>query len=647
MFTTIRSRMLFATLTPIVIIVTVLVAVFWANRTGELDRAHEQRTKLLINQLALSSEYGLFSGNLPSLQVLANGLLAEPDVRSVSVFDASGTRLVVAGTARHQSYKAFADTAKSSTIKADSVETLLKEITFSRVPLEDPFGQLPKSDSVVPAALGYVVLELSRDDLISRQREMLQLALGVGLLGLLMAGFLAVQLGEGVLQPILRVSRMIGQVGSGDLMARIKEIPGDPLYEMQVSLNQMAIQLAWGRDELEQRVATVTAELRDRKNEAEDATLAKSRFLAAASHDLRQPTHALGMFVARLGQIPLDDSTRMLVDHVQLSVRAMQDLLDDLLDVSRLDAGAVVPQVRPVALQPILRAAQVALEPLALERGLRLRFRPTSVWAATDAVLLHRILMNLLHNAIRYTSMGVVLVVCRTVESGTKVRLEVWDSGVGISEEHQDDIFKEFYQVGNSGRDRAYGLGLGLNIVQRSAALLAHPLTLRSALGCGSRFGITMPQAMANPAEQSGLVAPDASQLVSLAGTRVLLIEDDTFARTAVAGLLESWGCTVHAGASALEAMTRHAQHADWDVIVSDYRLANGDNGMLAIERLRAYAGRSIAACLMSGDTDSTLMQAAKDAQLPLLHKPVRPAKLRSLLRRLTAAADREDLESV
>lgn len=640
MLTTIRSRMLFATLAPIVLIVLVLVGVFWANRLGELDQVHQQRAKLLLNQLALSSEYGLFSGNLASLQLVVNGLQHEADVKSVAVFDATGSLLVVAGSPRYQSYAEFAKAALSPE-GATGIETHVRDVTFRKVPLDDPFAQGLESESAGPTPLGHAVIELSRDGLLKRQQEMLQLALGVGLLGMLLAGFLAIQLGEGVVQPILRVSRMISQVGSGDLLARIKETPGDPLYDLQVSLNQMAIQLAWGRDELEQRVANVTAELREKKNEAEDATRAKTRFLAAASHDLRQPTHALGMFVARLGQLPLDAPTRQLVGSVEESVRAMQDLLDDLLDVSRLDAGAVTVNLRPIALQSVLNLVQSALQPLATDKGLRLRFRPTSWWVMTDAMLLHRIVMNLVHNAIRYTESGTVLVACRLANGGEQVRVEVWDSGVGISREHQADIFKEFYQVGNLGRDRTFGLGLGLNIVERSAALLGHPLDLRSAPGRGSRFSIALPRTATPPQKEEVGGLSDVAPVVTLAGTRVLLIEDDTSARRAVTGLLESWGCTVYGGSTTLAAMAEHDRPSDWDVILSDYRLADGDNGLLAIERLRAYAGRIVPACLMSGDTDSALMQAAKDANLALLHKPVRPAKLRSLLRRLTMLTER------
>ncbi|OYU43767.1 MAG: hybrid sensor histidine kinase/response regulator, partial [Burkholderiales bacterium PBB4] len=513
MFTTIRSRMLVATLVPIVLIVLVLVGVFWMNRSGELDQSHRQRGKLLLSQLAVSSEYGLFSGNLSSLQLVVNSIKREADVKSVSVFDSRGVLLVSAGSVKDRLLEqAMASAAGSSLASNADVETLVQDVSFRKVPLDELFDQSAEEGSTEPVLLGRAVLELSRQGLYKRQQEMLQLALGVG--------FLAIQLGEGVVQPILRVGQMIGQVGSGDLMARIRETPGDPLYDLQVSLNQMATQLAWGRDELEQRVASVTAELREKKNEAEDATRAKSRFLAAASHDLRQPTHALGMFVARLSQLPLDPAVKHLVVNVEESVRAMQDLLDDLLDVSRLDAGAVVVDARPVALAPLLQSVTRALEPYAAEKGLRFKVRPSSAWVLTDAVLLRRMVMNLVHNALRYTESGTVWVACRGTAQGQSIRLEVWDSGVGISAEHQTDIFKEFYQVGNSARDRAYGLGLGLNIVQRSAALLGHSLSVRSAQGCGSRFCIQLPRC----APQAVAVeTPELQPLVTLQGERELL----------------------------------------------------------------------------------------------------------------------------
>ncbi len=631
---TIRSRMLVAALLPVALVVVVLVGAFGLSRVGDLDEAHRQRAKLLVRQVALASEYGVFSGNTSSLQAVVNGVLREPDVRAVAVFDTRGVMLANAGTPSFTDYEAVQTPAYARQIQAAGVDAVSEPIRSNNVQLDDLFAAQAPDKPAQSSVLGYAVMEVSRNGLAEREREMVLVGLVIGLLGLSLGSFLAMRLGEGVVQPVLQVSKTIGLIGQGDFHATPALNPLDPLFELQASLKQMAIRLAWGRDEMEQRVAAVTQELRLKKEEAENATLAKSRFLAAASHDLRQPTHALGMFVARLEQLSLEPQTRELVGNLEASVQAMQDLLDGLLDLSRLESGAVQVQVKQVSVQTVLEAVQAALEPVAADKGLRLRVRPTALWAHTDAVLLQRIVMNLGHNALRYTERGTVLISCRSVDAGQNLRIEVWDSGIGISPEHQTEIFKEFYQVGNSGRGRSYGLGLGLNIVERSAQLLGHTVAVRSGLGCGTRISLTLTQARAP--ESPHAVAPAVAEPFPRAGgQRVLVLEDDASAREAVTELLDSWGYQARAAATVGQALDWLRQGFLPDAIVSDYRLGEGDNGLQAIGRLRALAGADIPACLMSGDTDGGLMQAAKDANLTLLHKPVRPAKLRSLLRRL------------
>jgi two-component system, sensor histidine kinase len=442
-----------------------------------------------------------------------------------------------------------------------------------------------------------------------------------------------------VVQPVLRVSRMIERIGEGDLTPSSEALPTDPLFDLQIRLNQMAQRLAWGREELEFRVETATRELRLKKEEAEMATLAKSQFLAAASHDLRQPTHALGMFVARLGQLPLDGESRQLVASLEASVQAMQDLLDGLLDISRLDAGAVPVRPGAVPLGEMFLSLRRALLPLAESKGLRLRVRPTPHWALSDPVLLQRMVMNLATNAIRYTDRGTVLLSCRVVDQGRQLRVDVADSGIGISSSDQQHIFKEFYQVGNSGRDRSKGLGLGLNIVERTAHLLGHSVHLRSAIGCGSTFSILMPVAAPNDTDLSTTVVESAA-LGTVEGMRLLVVEDDGFVLEAIRDLLISWGCVVMAAGSVSQALDYISAFPAPDVVLTDFRLGEERNGMDVIAMLRSHAGRDIPACLMSGDTDTDLIQAARDAGLTLLHKPVRPAKLRSFLRRCALAAE-------
>ena len=638
MFPGIRARMLAAALVPVALVVMALVAVFWNSRLSDLDESHGLRTRLMARQVALASEYGIFSGNVPALQAVLAGLQREPDVKSVSIFDAQGHMLVSSGALHYSSFAEASSPGYSQYQRSQNADVMVEPVTSGNVPVDDLFSPSPGAQGTMPEVLGHVVLEVSRARLLARERELLVLALGIGFAGLVLGGILATQMGEGVVRPVLRVSRMIERIGQGDLSPSSESPPSDPLYDLQTRLNQMAQRLAWGREEMEFRVESATRELRLKKEEAETATLAKSRFLAAASHDLRQPTHALGMFVARLGQLPLDAPTRQLVASLEASVQSMQDLLDGLLDVSRLDAGAVLVQVGPVNMSELFNSLRKALQPLAESKGLRLRIRPSPYWGRTDPVLLQRMVMNLANNAIRYTERGTVLISCRRTQDGQGLRLDVSDSGIGISPAHQEDIFREFYQVGNSGRDRAQGLGLGLNIVERTAQLLGHGITLRSALGCGTRFSIHLP--MAQAVELSSALSPVEPQgLGGVEGMRVLVIEDDGFALEAIRDLLISWGCIVNAAASVSQALDFVNAYAPPDVVLSDFRLGEERTGLDVIAMVRAHARREIPACLLSGDTDAGLIQAAKDAGLTLLHKPVRPAKLRSFLRRSAMAA--------
>lgn len=637
-FFSIRHRMLAAALLPVLLVVAALTAVFWTTRVSDLDESHGLRSRLMVRQIALASEYGLFSGNVDALQTILAGTQREQDVLVAAVFTPDGRLLASSGVLQFKSLQQAQDPAYIAARRARGVDVIQEVVESGTLRLDDLFSSSVDLAPRQPEVLGRVVLEVSRARLQSRERELLMLALGVGLVGAVLGGILAMRMAGGVVQPVLRVSRMIERIGEGDLTPSSEALPSDPLFDLQTRLNQMARRLAWGREELESRVETATRELRLKKEEAELATLAKSQFLAAASHDLRQPTHALGMFVARLGQLPLDDAPRQLVASLEASVQAMQDLLDGLLDISRLDAGAVPVRRGAVPLGEMFLSLRRALQPLAESKGLRLRIRPTSHWGLSDPVLLQRMVMNLATNAIRYTERGTVLLTCRLVNQGRQLRVDVADSGVGISPSHQPHIFKEFYQVGNAGRDRAQGMGLGLNIVERTAQLLGHSISLRSAVGCGTTFSILMPVAMSEDSELPP-AANEPQGAGAVEGMRLLVVEDDGFVLEALRDLLTSWGCIVMAASSVPQALDYIAAFPAPDVVLSDFRLGEERNGMDVIAVVRAYARRDIPACLMSGDTDAGLIQSARDAGLTLLHKPVRPAKLRSFLRRCALAA--------
>ena len=633
-FLDIRARMLLAALLPVTLVAGLLASVFLAGRYADLDDAHQQRARSLARQLASASDYGLFSANTGSRQTIAAGALRESDVRSVLILNAQGQSLALAGWTGQVELPALTGQELRWIDTRTGHELLVQPVTPSQLRLDDLFEGSEYRPAERAPPLGHVVMEVSRAAVVSRSQQMLLLGLAVTLGGLLFGGVLAVRIGRGVIQPILRVSRMIERIGGGELSVRGQVRPDDPLRDLQAGLNQMAEHLQQGRDELERRVAMATAELRAKKDEAETATRAKSRFLAAASHDLRQPIHALGMFVARLAQLPHDRETRHLIGNLEASIRAMQDLLDALLDISRLDADAVRVQQQPVPLAPLFEQLRGALQPVAADKGLRLRVRMSHLWVQSDPTLLHRILLNLLSNALRYTGHGGVLLGCRRSADGERLWIEVWDTGVGIPAEHQQDIFREFYQIGNPERDRSKGLGLGLNIVDRTARLLGHPLQLCSEPGHGTRFRLELPLAPAGDL-QALLASAEPMPVDDVRGLRILVIEDDRQSAQALRGLLDSWGCLVAVVEGLQGALTIVAGGFVPDLVLSDFRLRAGESGMQTLQRLRTQLERPLPACLMSGDTDPELIQACRDAGLPLLHKPVRPAKLRTLIRRL------------
>jgi signal transduction histidine kinase len=642
MFSSIRTRILATALVPVLVVVIVLLAINAFIRVADVNEAYQQRSKLLVSQIAQSSEYGVFSGNLTHLQRASEAVLREPDVCAVTIFNLDGAVLARAGVSGYERWDDVQDLQRSG-VRGGRVDTLTQTIVSDTVDLGDDLF-FAKNGTGLPQAhsIGHVVLEMSLDPLHAREREIIYVSLLVGLIGVLLGGLLAMRLGSDVMEPIARVSRRIRRIEEGDFASDDSDHATDPLHELQLGLDQMASRLAWGRDELEQRVALVTEALRLKKEEAEAATLAKSRFLSAASHDLRQPTHALGLFVARLGQLSLDADSRQVVANIEASVQAMQNLLDGLLDLSRLESGAVAAHCGPVNVGEVFETLRSTLAPLALAKGLRLRVHTSARWVQTDSVLFQRIVMNLVHNAIRYTDKGTVLLSCRPANAGTSVCVQVWDSGIGISEHHQTQIYTEFFQVGNSGRDRAMGLGLGLSIVERSAHLLGHPMVLRSNVGCGTRFSMFLP-AIAAPVYPVSAALLTESSLLSLVGLRVLVVEDDASACAAIGGLLTGWGCVVCAVQTEAQAREALLNGAQPQVIVSDYRLGQGTNGLRVIAALRNVAEYPIAACLMSGDADAELLQAAKVAGLTVLHKPVRPAKLRAFLRRMALAANSDN----
>jgi signal transduction histidine kinase len=367
------------------------------------------------------------------------------------------------------------------------------------------------------------------------------------------------------------------------------------------------------------------------KDEADRSNVAKSRFLAAASHDLRQPLHALGLFAGALEDRVREPEAGELVSKIQDSTRALEEMFDALLDVSRLDAGVMDVQVTDVSLLPLLQRLEAEFTPQAQRKGLRLRVMPSRLAVRSDPVLLSRILQNLVSNAIRYTDRGRIVVGCR--RRGGQIRLEVADSGRGIAPERRREIFEEFHRVEPDPARTGEGLGLGLSIVERLARLLDHRIDVDSTPGRGSVFTITVPRA-SRVAQASEHPAPPAP--LHLGGISVLVVDDDATVLDATRRQLERWGCQVRAAPSAVEACDPEGlAAASPDVIVADYQLAGGATGIEAIAAIRVMLGRPVPAVLVTGATSPDALGAARAGGFPLLHKPLAPAKLRAALTQL------------
>ncbi len=390
--------------------------------------------------------------------------------------------------------------------------------------------------------------------------------------------------------------------------------------------------------ELESRVERKSAELvtaldhmRRARDEAEAANQAKSSFLAAASHDLRQPIHALGLYLGALRQRPLDSDASDIAQRMDGSLGALDTMFNALLDISRMDAGVVLPQPSAFDLEAMLRRLVEEFAAQAAQRGLRLSVRIAVAAkrrnAYTDPLLLERVLRNLIGNAVKYTQVGGVLVSGRP--RGRSIwRIEVWDTGPGIPEPERERVFDEFYQVGNPERDRRSGLGLGLSIVRRIARLLELQLTLRSRPGHGSRFGIDVPAT-----DAVATAMPVAESAGSLQGLTVAMIEDDPEVRDSMRLLLESWGCRVFDASDASEVVARlHAAQCRPDAAVADLRLRGTRDGIAEVALLRRRFGPALAALIVSGDSAPERVRLMQDSGLPWLSKPVPAARLRSWL---------------
>ncbi len=378
--------------------------------------------------------------------------------------------------------------------------------------------------------------------------------------------------------------------------------------------------------------------LRKQKNLAEKANQDKTRFLAAASHDLRQPMQAMQLFTSTLADKLTLSEQKNLLQHIIHSQNTIADMLDSLLDISKLDAQIVKINCIDFLLMPVFSRLHDEFSDVAKQKGIELRIRATNVCLYSDPESVYRILQNLLSNALRYTHQGGVLLACR--QNNNKLSIEVWDTGIGIEEHQLEHIFDEFYQVDNMHRDHNRGLGLGLAIVARLSNLLGSPVFFKSVFAQGSVAKLLMLPGQENNIRQSKSRAETMNNQ-QVTNRLIMVIDDDREIRKGLDIQLTNWDLQViTASSSAIAIEQLAAQSLVPDLIISDYRLANNENGAQAIHAVRSFINNvQIPAIIITGDTSPQRIKESKASGFPLLHKPVRPAKLKALLNQLLQTA--------
>jgi signal transduction histidine kinase len=385
-------------------------------------------------------------------------------------------------------------------------------------------------------------------------------------------------------------------------------------------------------DITEQKLAT--QKLVEARTAAAEAGEAKSRFLAAASHDLRQPLQSMFLFAGSLEAYVADGPGRKFFDHLLAGMEALRGLLDRLLNLSRLDAGGVTPNWETFPVGSLIEDLCAAFAPLAAMKGLEFSARPCSATIRSDPTLLGQILRNLISNAITYTERGRIEFSCHA--SGDRLQIIVRDTGIGIPTEQITRIWDEFHQVGNAARDREQGVGLGLAIVRRLSQLLDHPIRVTSELGKGSCFVVEVPRVAED--EQPLTPCPAAAPPAEGGGRLALIVDDDKMVRDGLRALALAWGYRVVTAASLREALAAIRHGSCPQLLLCDYRLGEGGTGVDVIKQVRERCNSAILSVLITGDTEVNLTRSVAELGVKLLYKPISPDELAQAVRGQAAA---------
>lgn len=420
------------------------------------------------------------------------------------------------------------------------------------------------------------------------------------------------------------------------LMSRVErsmdqQLNAFSLFETAIALDHKVRDRTYQLREALHSIERANEGLYRAKQQAEAASSLKSSVLISVTHDLLQPLNAARLTLSALTEMVESQDAGLLIDQVDRSLLTLEDLLRSLLEIAKLDAGALRPDVRPLALAPLFEQLRNEFEPIAARQRLALQICTTDLAVSSDAMMLRRILQNLIANAIRYTRVGRVTMDCG--HRSNRVYVEVSDTGPGIPQAQQEAIFREFQRGDASATDQA-GFGLGLSIVRRFATVLGHEVRLSSQIGQGSTFTVEMePAERTEVSDEAHATKLADQQYGGLEGAKILLIENDPSGSEAMAALLEGWGCDVATTRSGADALLRLSELGGApDAVIADLHLDHGESGLSAIAEIRQKLDMDVPAMIITADYSERAAKEASLCGLEVLKKPIKPAEMRALL---------------
>ena len=562
--------------------------------------------KQLVATVRAQAEVAVYANNAIIAQGVLDGLAENPTIFAARI--ESSNQLVA---------------AENVTGAARPVATNFSRGT--RYPIFSPFNREDQVGWLIIVANEKIISAKAREAAIHQTMLLLVQVL-------LAAGIMTFVLRSQIVRPITRLARELASLQPGGA-GRVKveaSHAADELGQLALSANQLLD--ATGRAILD--LNTANDALAGALAQLANKEKVKSKFFAAASHDLRQPIHAINLFLGALDQARNKTDQTQLIGSIRMATATLRELLESLLDLSKLDAGAVVPQPAWLAAETFFERLDNNLSLLAMQRHLRFKlwFPQQSLSIHTDARLLNSILANLTDNAIKYTVTGGVLVGLR--RRGDSWIFQVWDTGCGIDADHLDQIYEEFYQVDNPGRDRTKGLGLGLAITRRIARLLGCRVQCRSQPGKGSCFEVVLPPGAVRVAQEPALppAEPSAVDVAHFDGKRLMVLEDDRLVATALVEWLKGCGCSMVLFRTAEEALAT-GDLATTDYFIADVQLAGTLSGLEFLAAVEQQLERDVAAVVVTGNTSSQIVETANNAHWPILFKPAEPMEI---LARLT-----------